>query len=48
MDKFLKQKADEKLLDMIVKDFQPFSIVNDEGNLFFTYISVLSPCFMLT
>lgn len=38
-----KQKLDEALLDMIVKDGQPFSIVEDEG--FQQFIKILDPSY---
>lgn len=38
-----KQKLDEALVDMIVKDGQPFSIVEDEG--FQNFIKILDPSY---
>lgn len=40
-----KQKLDEALVDMIVKDGQPFSIVEDEG--FQNFIKILDPSYSI-
>ncbi|TWW56101.1 hypothetical protein D4764_08G0000880 [Takifugu flavidus] len=40
-----KQKLDEALVDMIVKDGQPFSIIEDEG--FQNFIKILDPSYSI-
>nr|XP_046263256.1 E3 SUMO-protein ligase ZBED1-like isoform X2 [Scatophagus argus] len=41
-----KQKLDEALVDMIVKDSQPFSIVDNEG--FQNFVKILDPSYSLS
>ncbi|KAL1282674.1 hypothetical protein QQF64_001477 [Cirrhinus molitorella] len=43
-----KKRLDNKLLKMMVKDMQPYNIVNDEGFREFVYASALALSFALT